>query len=66
MAVNFNGKFKVGGIEHHHPLSSEEIKFLLLILKECKISGSDLDNFIVVVNKLQEEYKIVRKKENNK
>ena len=38
MAVNFNGGFKVGGVEHHHPLTSEEIRFLLTILKTCKYS----------------------------
>ena len=33
MAVNFNGGFKIGGVEYRHPLSSEEIRFLLTILK---------------------------------
>ena len=33
MAVNFNGGFKMGGIEHHHPLTTEEIRFILEILK---------------------------------
>ena len=36
MAVNFNGGFKVGGVEYHHPLSSEEIRFILEIFKLWK------------------------------
>ena len=63
MAVNFNGGFKVGGVEHHHPLTSEEIRFLLTILKTCKFQGAELENLMVIVMKLQEEYNIVLKKE---
>ena len=63
MAVNFNGGFKVGGVEHHHPLSSEEIRFLLTILKTCDFKGEELENLMVIVMKLQEEYKVVLKKE---
>ena len=63
MAVNFNGGFKLGGIEHHHPLTSEEIRFLLTILKTCNFKGEELENLMVIVMKLQEEYKIVLKKE---
>ena len=63
MALNFNGGFKVGGVEHHHPLSSEEIRFLLTILKTCKFQGAELENLMVIVMKLQEEYNIVLKKE---
>ena len=63
MAVNFNGGFKIGGVEHHHPLTSEEIRFLLTILKTCDFKGEELENLMVIVMKLQEEYKIVLKKE---
>ena len=63
MAVNFNGGFKVGGVEHHHPLTSEEIRFLLTILKTCNFKGEELENLMVIVMKLQEEYKIVLEKE---
>ena len=63
MAVNFNGGFKVGGVEYRHPLSSEEIRFLLTILKTCDFKGEELENLMVIVMKLQEEYKIVLKKE---
>ena len=63
MAVNFNGGFKVGGVEYHHPLSSEEIRFLLTILKTCKFQGAELENLMVIVMKLQEEYSKVLEKE---
>ena len=63
MAVNFNGGFKIGGVEHHHPLTSEEIRFLLTILKSCKFQGDELENLMVIVMKLQEEYNKVLEKE---
>ena len=63
MAVNFNGGFKVGGVEHHHPLTSEEIRFLLTILKTCNFKGEELENLMVIVMKLQEEYNKVLEKE---
>ena len=63
MAINFNGGFKVGGVEHHRPLTSEEIRFLLTILKTCKFQGAELENLMVIVMKLQEEYSKVLEKE---
>ena len=63
MAVNFNGGFKIGGVEYRHPLSSEQIRFLLTILKTCDFKGEELENLMVIVMKLQEEYNKVSKKE---
>ena len=63
MAVNFNGGFKIGGVEYRHPLTSEQIRFLLTILKSCKFQGDELENLMVIVMKLQEEFKEVSKKE---
>ena len=63
MAVNFNGGFKIGGVEYRHPLSSEEIRFLLTILKTCSFQGAELENLMVITMKLQEEYKKVLEKE---
>ena len=63
MAINFNGGFKVGGVEYRHPLSSEEIRFLLTILKTCNFKGEELENLMVIVMKLQEEYNKVLEKE---
>ena len=62
MAVDF-GKLVVGGKEHHHPLTSEQIKFLLTILKTCDFKGAELENLMVVTMKLQEEYNKVLEKE---
>ena len=63
MAVNFNGGFKIGGVEYRHPLTSEEIKFILEIFKKCNFKGDEMENLIVVTMKLQEEYNRVLKKE---
>ena len=66
MAVNFNGGMKIGGVEYRHPLTSEEIRFLLTILKQCNFTGEELENLMVITLKLQEEYKKVFKKEQTK
>ena len=63
MSVNFGGGFKVGGKEYHHPLTSEEIKYILEIFKKCTFTGEDMENLVVVTMKLQEEYNRVLKKE---
>ena len=67
MAVNFNGGFKIGGVEHHHPLSSDEIRYLLTILTTHTFTGEEMDNLVIVTVKLQEEYKkVLDKEEKNK
>ena len=63
MAVNFNGGFKKGGVEYSHPLSSDEIRFILEIFKKCNFTGDEMENLIVVTMKLQEEYSKVLEKE---
>ena len=63
MAVNFNGGFKIGGVKYIHPLSSEELRFLLTILKKCTFTGDEMENLIIITMKLQEEYKKVLDKE---
>ena len=63
MAVNFKGGLKIGGVEYRHPLTSEEIRFLLTILKTCNFKGDELENLMIIVMKLQEEYKVVLEKE---
>ena len=63
MAVNFNGGMKIGGVEYRHPLTSEEIRFILEIFKKCNFTGEEMENLILVTMKLQEEYKIVLEKE---
>ena len=67
MAVNFKGGLKIGGVEYRHPLTSEEIRFLLTILKTCNFKGAELENLMVIVMKLQEEYnKVLQKEEQTK
>jgi len=63
MAVNFNGGMRIGGVEYRHPLTSEEIRFILEIFKKCNFKGDEMENLIVVTVKLQEEYNRVLKKE---
>tara|TARA_Y100001963_G_scaffold137016_1_gene200277 strand:+ start:348 stop:551 length:204 start_codon:yes stop_codon:yes gene_type:complete len=63
VAVNFNGGFKIGGVEYRHPLTSEEIRFILEIFKKCNFTGQEMENLLVVTMKLQEEYKKVLEKE---
>ena len=63
MAVNFNGSFKVGGVEYRHPLSAEEIRFILEIFKKCNVTGEEMENLIVVTMKLQKEYNRLLEKE---
>ena len=63
MAVNFNGGFKMGGIEHHHPLTSDEIRYVLEIFKKCTFTGEEMENLVVITMKLQEEYNKVLEKE---
>ena len=54
-------------IEHHHPLSSEEIRFLLMFLKKSTFTGGEMENLVVVTMKLQEEYqKVLDKEKQNK
>ena len=59
MAVKFNGGFKIGGVEYRHPLSSDEIRYILTILKKCNFKGEELENLTVITMKLQKEYKKV-------
>tara|TARA_Y100000034_G_C6789823_1_gene353558 strand:+ start:538 stop:741 length:204 start_codon:yes stop_codon:yes gene_type:complete len=63
MAVNFNGGFKLGGIEHHHPLTSEEIRFVLELLGATEFTGTEVQVVFNIAYKLQEEYKRVIDKE---
>ena len=63
MAINFNGGFKVGGVEHPHPLTTEEIRFILEILKKSNFTGEDMENLVIITMKLQEEYNKVLEKE---
>ena len=50
-------------IEHLHPLSSDEIRYILFILKKSTFTGEDMENLVIITMKLQEEYKKVLDKE---
>ena len=63
MAVNFKGGFKVGGIQHHHPLDTEQIQFMLELLAATDFTGTDVQVVFTIAYSLQEEYKIVKKLE---
>ena len=67
MAINFKGGLKIGGVEYRHPLSADELRFLLTILKKCTFTGDEMENLIIITMKLQEEYKkVLDKEEKNK
>ncbi len=66
MAVNFKGGFKVGGIEHHHPLTTEQIQFLLELLGSTDFTGSDVQAVFTIAYSLQEEYNRVHELEKTK
>ena len=63
MGVEFNGGFKIGGVEYVHPLASEEIIYILTILKKSNFTGDELENLAIITMKLQEEYKKVLENE---
>jgi hypothetical protein len=63
MAFRANGNFRIGGVEHHHPLSSEEIEFLLRVLADMDFKGHMLNNIITITYKLQREYESIKQKE---
>ena len=69
MAVNFKGGFEdrkgkpFAEHHHHHPLSADEIRYLLSILKKSTFTGDEMENLIIITMKLQKEYKKVSDKE---
>ena len=63
MGIKTNGKFTIGGTKYSHPLTSDEIRYLLTLLKQVNFKGEELEQFAIVTMKLQEEYRKVLKKE---
>ena len=63
MAVNFKGGLadRKGKpfAETIHPLSSDEIRYLLEILKRASFTGEEMEHLIIITMKLQEEYQKV-------
>ena len=61
MGLKTNGKFTVGGTKYSHPLTSDELRYLLTLLKQVNFKGEELEQFAIVTMKLQEEYRKVLK-----
>ena len=63
MGLKSKGGFRIGGVEYMHPLSSDEISYLLQVLKHTSFPGDQLENLTIVTLKLQDEYNTVLEKE---
>ena len=60
--INAKGGVKVlDGKGYIHPLTLEELEFLLEILAETKYRLEDVPKILQVTKKLQSEYKLVNK-----
>ena len=59
MGIKTNGKFIVGGTRYSHPLTSDELRYLLTLLKQVNFKGEELEQLAIVTMKLQEEYRQV-------
>lgn len=63
MGIKTNGKFTIGGTKYSHPLTSDELRYLLTLLKQVNFKGEELEQLAIVTMKLQEEYRQVVKLE---
>jgi hypothetical protein len=60
MALNAKGGVKIiEGKAYIHPLSIQEIEFLLNLLANTEHKGSELQKVMQVTYKLREEYKLI-------
>ena len=63
--INAKGGVKIlEGKGYVHPLTLEELEFLLQILAETKYNLEDVPKILIVTKKLQSEYKLVKKHSN--
>ena len=61
MAVTIKGGVKiVEGKAYVHPLSFQELEFLLTILADAKYKLEDVQEVLHVTKKLREEYKLMK------
>ena len=61
MAVTIRGGVKiVEGKAYVHPLSFQELEFLLTILADAKYKLEDVQKVLHVTKKLREEYKLMK------
>jgi hypothetical protein len=63
MSVKVKGEFVIGGTKYIHPLTSDEIRYLLTILKGYSFKGDEIENLAIITIKLQDEYTAILKKE---
>ena len=63
MGLITTGHFIIGGTKSIHPLTSDEIRYLLTLLKGYTFKGDEIENLAIITMKLQEEYKAVVEKE---
>jgi len=63
MGIKANGNFTIGGTKYSHPLTSDELRYLLTLLKQVNFKGEELEQIAIVTMKLQEEYRQVVKLE---
>ena len=63
MGIKAKGNFTVGGTKYSHPLTSDELRYLLTLLKQVNFKGEELEQIAIVTMKLQEEYRQVVKLE---
>ena len=63
MGLKTNGNFTIGGTKYSHPLTSDEIRYLLTLLTQVNFKGEELEQLAIVTMKLQEEYRQVVKLE---
>lgn len=65
MAINAKGGVKiVEGKAFVHPLSLEEIEFLLQIIADAGHKLTDVNKVLQVSHKLREEYKLIKEHQN--
>ena len=65
MAINAKGGVKiVEGKAYVHPLSIQELEFLLTVLANTEHKGKDIAKVLQVTQKLREEYKLIVKHNN--
>ncbi len=61
MALKAKGGIKlIEGKAYIHPLTLEELHFLILKLNNSKFEGKDVEIIYKIIYKLQEEYKLVK------
>ena len=43
MGIKAKGNFTVGGTKYSHPLTSDELRYLLTLLKQVNFKGEELE-----------------------